>query len=365
MLSWRRIVYIPLLLGITGCGVFQHTDHFSAHEIAFADLSGWAADDQAQALQVFTLSCPILAKKPSAATGSSHIQISQEVWNSICDEALHVPPMNSEQARAFFERRFTPFRITNNGKENGLFTGYYEPVLYGSRKKGGDFLYPLYMPPPELESRNLSHEEIDHGGLAKKQLELVWVDDPVMLFFLQVQGSGRIRFKDGTEMPIGYAGKNGHNYESLGKIMGDEGLIPKDQINFFTLRQWLYDHKDKAMQMMERNPSYVYFKRGNQLGAVGSVGAVLTKERSLAVDNHYIPYGLPLFLETELPSESGSAITFEQTLIAQDTGGAIKGPVRGDIFFGAGDDAEYLAGNMHGRGIYSLLVPNEITSQLR
>ena len=203
----------------------------------------------------------------------------------------------------FFEQHFTPFRITNNGKEQGLFTGYYEPVLYGSLKKQGRYVYPLYMVPPELATHKpyYTQSEINHGALAHRGLELVWVDDPVMRFFLQIQGSGRVRLEGGKEMLVGYAGQNGHAYVSLGKIMGDEGLMDKDQINFFTLRQWLYDHPDQAMEMMERNPSYVFFKELDLSGVVGAAGAVLMPERSLAVDSKYIPYGLPLFMETELP----------------------------------------------------------------
>jgi membrane-bound lytic murein transglycosylase A len=146
--------------------------------------------------------------------------------------------------------------------------------------------------------------------------------------------------------------------------MGDEGYLPKDQINFFTLRQWLYDNPAEAQRLMERNPSYVFFKPLTQSGPVGSVGNVLVPQRSLAVDPKHIPYGLPLFLETQLPSRSGTATPFNRIMLAQDTGGAIRGPVRGDIFFGPGEDAEYMAGFMKGRGVYSLLVPREIQSQI-
>ena len=160
-------------------------------------------------------------------------------------------------------------------------------------------------------------------------------------------------------------GIRGNDKIALKKLlndMGDEGLIPKDQINFFTLRQWLYTHPEQAFAMMERNPSYVFFHRVDTAGPVGAAGAVVTPRRTLAVDSRYIPYGMPLFLDVDLPPWPGSdkGTPFDRLMIAQDTGGAIRGPVRGDIFFGAGDEAEYLAGYMKGRGVYSLLVPREV-----
>lgn len=148
--------------------------------------------------------------------------------------------------------------------------------------------------------------------------------------------------------------------------MGEENILPKDQINFFTIRQWLYDHPAEAIKLMQRNPSYVFFKILDREGAIGSVGAVLTPWRSMAVDNRFIPYGLPIYLETELPAMPGAGVAtpFKRVMVAQDTGGAIRGPVRGDIFFGTGSSAEYMAGYMKGRGVYNLLVPKESAHQL-
>jgi len=363
----RRLWFVPLLLWCSGCALFQ-ADHFGAYPVSYSDLSGWTADDHAQALTTFTATCPFLTVKAREKSSGSGLRVSRDVWRSLCNDALAIPVGNSEQARLFFETRFIPFRVTNNGKDRGLFTGYYEPVLFGSRQKKGKFIYPLYMAPADLAHRTpyYTHAEIDHGVLRHRGLELVWVDDAVMLFFLQIQGSGRVRLVEGGEMPVGYAGQNGRPYVSLGKYMGDAGLLPKDDINFFTIRQYLYDHPGQAFDIMEHNPSYVFFKRLDQAGAIGAAGAVLTPQRSLAVDNKYIPYGLPLFMETDLPALPGGSPTwFHRTLIAQDTGGAIRGPVRADVFFGNGNEAEYLAGYMKGHGVYSLLVPKEIAGQLQ
>jgi len=364
----RRFSVLSLVLCCTACAFFKPSDHFEAHEISFNDLSGWQDDHQSEALAAFVAGCPLLMTKTQAPSPSSELKVPQSVWQSLCDEAKRVSPENNDQARLFFEQRFVPYRVANNGRERGLFTGYYEPMLYGSPTKRGDFIYPLYIAPPDLENKKpyFTRAEIDKGALDGRKLELIWVDDPVMLFFLQIQGSGIVRMAHGREIQVGYAGKNGQPYVSLGKIMGDKGLIAGDQINFFSLRQWLYQHPDQAFDVMERNPSYVFFHQLNTNGVVGAAGTVLTSQRSLAIDNHYIPYGLPLFLETELPpTQSTSVLPFHRLMVAQDTGSAIRGPVRGDIFFGAGEGAEYMAGTMKGHGVYSLLVPKEITSQLQ
>lgn len=362
-----RIISVCALLAVSGCSFFKPADHFESRAVAFETLAHWQDDNHAQALDAFIASCPALQSKSRSGTSGSGIQVEPSLWQSLCADAMRVPSGNNLMAREFFERRFIPYRIANNGKENGLFTGYYVPTLYGSAQPKGQYVYPIYQAPAELKTKKpyFTHADIAGGALKGRGLELVWVDDPVMLFFLQIQGSGRVRFADGREMLIGYAGQNGHAYASLGKIMGDEGLLPKDQINFYTIRQWLYDHPERAFELMQRNPSYVFFKRLDKTGVVGAVGAVLTKQRSLAVDNRYIPYGLPLFLETELPAlPDASPTLFHRLVIAQDTGGAIKGPVRGDIFFGEGSESEYLAGYMKGRGVYSLLVPKEMTDQM-
>lgn len=354
---------ITLLLALGGCGFFRQADHFESHSVSFDELQGWNDDRHAQALATFLASCPGLMNKPRPATGGSGLRLNKDIWRSLCEDAAGVPPGNDAEARRYFERRFTPYRIANNGRERGLFTGYYVPTLYASRKRGGDYKYAIYQPP--VGQPSYTHAEIDRGALAGQRLELLWVDDPVMLFFLHIQGSGRVRFEDGSQMLIGYAGQNGYPYASLGKIMGDEGLLPKDQINFYTIRQYLYDHPAQAFDLMQRNPSYIFFKRLDRQGAVGAAGSVLVPQRSIAVDARYIPYGLPLFMETDLPATPNApAVPFHRLVIAQDTGGAIKGPVRADIFFGEGADAEYLAGFMKGQGVYSLLVPREIAGQL-
>ncbi|NBX02867.1 MAG: murein transglycosylase [Alphaproteobacteria bacterium] len=364
--AFRRVAALSLLFLSTACSFMGESDRFGAREVTFDQLEGWHQDDHLAALKTFNISCPVLARKPRDAKGSD-IEISKATWRSLCaDGEKAALSGNSATARQFFEKRFTPFRINNNGKEKGLFTGYYEPMLYGSRHKTKAFKYPVYALPADIKKPYYTHAQIQKGALKNRGLELAWVDDPVMLFFMQIQGSGRIRLNDDSVMHVGYAGQNGYEYQSLGKIMGDENLLPKDKINFFTIRQWLYDNPTKAIELMSRNPSYVFFKAMDREGAVGAVGVVLTPRRSIAIDSKYIPYGLPVFMETTLPaSQTAPESEFNRTMVAQDTGGAIRGPVRADIFFGVGETAEYMAGYMKGRGTYNLLVPKEAASQLK
>jgi membrane-bound lytic murein transglycosylase A len=341
-------------------------ERFEAREVRFDELEGWAADDHTKALETFIPSCEVFARKARKRSEGSNLAITESTWRSLCDEA-NWSRGNPMQAKHFFESRFVPFRVANRGKEEGLFTGYYEPVLYGSFTRHGDFKYPLHAAPPELKTSKpyYTHAEINNGALKGRKLELLWVDDPVMKFFMQIQGSGRVRLENGRELFIGYADGNGHPYVGLGKVMRDRSLLPSDQINFFTIRQWLYENPREAFALMEENPSYIFFKL-RDVPAVGAAGVKLTPQRSLAIDSRYIPYGLPLFLTVDLPAQPGQPpVRLSQLMVAQDTGGAIRGPVRGDIFFGPGLEAEYMAGYMKNRGIYTLLVPKEAAGSLR
>ncbi len=358
----QKSLFAVLLLSLLAA--CTQPDKFGAREITYADLPGWEEDKHEEALATFITSCEVLSRKARDVSTGSNLQLDETLWKSLCDEAKWAQT-NPAQARFFFESRFVPFRVNNNDREQGLFTGYYEPMLYGSTRKGGDFQYPLHMAPPELKNNKpyYTHAEINRGALDGRGLEMVWVSDPVMKFFMQIQGSGRVRMTDGREFFIGYADGNGHPYVSIGKVMIDEGWMEKDEVTFFSLRKWLYDNPDKAFDLMERNPSYVFFKKRKK-PATGSIGVVLTPMRSIAVESRHIPYGLPVYMEAVLPPEE-NPVSFNRLMIAQDTGGAIKGPVRADIFFGPGSDAEYYAGNMKNRGFYNLLVPKEIASSLR
>ncbi len=363
---WAKYAALLLLPLLAACAA--PSEKLTLAPASFADLHGWQTDRHDEALAAFMRNCEALLKRnPQVISGQGLLAAPASVWQEPCRAAQQVETGEPEAARLFFENYFRPFRASNNGKEQGLFTGYYEPDLSGSLKPTARHQCPLYRLPPDLakDKPYLTRAEIESGALKGKGLELLWTDDPVGLFCLQVQGSGRVRLSDGRMVRVGYAGKNNQPYVSLGKLMGDRGLIPKDQVNFFTIRQWLRAHPREAKALMQENSSYVFFRTLEEEGAIGGSGAVLTPQRSLAVDVRYIPYPTPLFLETTPPQTDVSpAAPFERLMIAQDTGGAIRGPVRGDVFFGPGAQAEMLAGMMKQRGRYTLLLPNALAQKI-
>ncbi|HYB11112.1 MAG TPA: MltA domain-containing protein, partial [Alphaproteobacteria bacterium] len=277
------------------------------------------------------------------------------------------------------EKWLKPFRAGNNGSADGLFTGYYEPELQGSRQAGGRFTVPLYGRPDDLVTVDLgefddslkgkhvaghvsggalkpyaTRAEIEAGAIAGKARELFWVDDPVELFFLQIQGSGRVILEDGTVVRVGYVAQNGRSYRSIGKILVDRGDMPLEAVNLQSLKEWLRAHPSEAKSLMDQNASYVFFREMSGDGPKGAEGVALTPGRSLAVDPKFVSYGVPIWLDIESPKK-GERI--QRLVVAQDTGGAIKGPVRGDLFWGFGSEAEAMAGVMRSQGSYYLFLP--------
>lgn len=355
MRTRRRVTWLLPLLWLAGCA-FGPSQELKLSPTRFDAVPGWTGDDHTAALKSFGRSCLAILEQPSQAmVGSGKLRAPAAVWQDVCREAMDT---EIGKAREFFETRFTPY-VAEGG---GLFTGYYEPLLYGSRKRHGRYQTPVYRLPFDVENGvpYYSRAEIERGALKKRHLELLYVSDPVMLFFAHIQGSAKVKIAGGGTIRIGYAGKNNHPYVSLGRVLKEMGEL--DEVNFFTLRDWLHDHPDRAKEVMQKNPSYVFFKQLPAYGGpIGAEGVPLTPERSLAVDARFIPYGMPLFMHTALPETAQAAAKpFNQLVIAQDTGGAIKGPVRGDIFFGSGARAEYLAGMMNDHGTYVVLVPNRI-----
>jgi peptidoglycan lytic transglycosylase A len=269
-----------------------------------------------------------------------------------------------------------------------LFTGYYEPVLNGSRRRSARYPVPLHVAPPELRRVDLgrfnpdlagyaiygrvadgefvpyySRAEIEDGALAGRRLELLWVDDPIAKFFLQIQGSGQVRLDDGEVVRVGYASQNGQPYRAIGRDLVESGALRQDEVSLQSIRAWLEAHPQAAAAMMARNPSYIFFREHPELaasdGPLGSEGVPLTAGRSLAVDRRYLPLGAPLWLETTAPWPDGEA-PLRRLMVAQDTGGAIKGVVRGDVYWGAGASAEAVAGRMKSQGRYAILLPRAL-----
>jgi membrane-bound lytic murein transglycosylase A len=361
---------------------------FALAPVAFAALDGWTDDAADEALTAFDRSCaPILKRDPNAAFGQTPNAGSNADWQDICRAAATLGaagPVGPTAARRFFETWFQPYRVTGDGSAEGLFTGYYEPLLDGSLQPNGTSV-PLRKAPGDIISVDLSQfaedlegrrvrgridgdrlvpyfdrGEIERGALDGRALELLWVDDPIDKFFLQIQGSGLVRLADGRLLRVGYADQNGRAYRPIGRDLVEMGELSREEVSLQSIAAWLRANPDRADAVMDKNPSYVFFQLLGDAealeGPLGAQGVPLLAGRSLAVDRRYIPYGAPVWLETEAPFPDGER-PLHRLMIAQDTGGAIKGGVRGDVFWGAGDLAEHVAGHMKSRGSYFLFLP--------
>jgi membrane-bound lytic murein transglycosylase A len=357
-------------------------DRLTLTAVRFADLAGWPDDRHDEALQAFRRSCGVLPEGSGAqpfghgTSGPAFGTVAD--WRAPCAAAEGV--VDRAGARAFFERWFVPYLAANNTEATGLFTGYFEPELHGARRPSGRYQTPLYRRPDDLvmvtlglfredlKGRRIAGRvedgrlrpydrrgEIEAGSLSGRGLELVWVDDPADAFFLHIQGSGRVVLEDGSVMRVGYAGTNGHVYVAIGRELIARGEMTPDEVTMQSIRAWLGAHPDEAPALMAANPSYVFFRELEGDGPVGAQGVTLTAGRSLAVDRRFIALGVPLWLDTADPVEPERPL--RRLMVAQDTGGAIRGPVRGDVFWGFGAAAGERAGRMKGRGRCYLLLP--------
>lgn len=375
------LVLALLALGLGACASMQPG---IGRPVPWGELDGFDQESLADAWPAFEQSCVVLSS-------------SGQPWDQICTEVKLLGEADEATRRAFLRARFVPHQV-NPGPDNrdGLVTGYYEPLLEGSLKRDKRFRYALYGRPdnllvidlgdlyPELAGQRLrgrlegkrvipyfSREQINNGASPLKGKELLWVDDPVALFFLHIQGSGVVRLRDGSLVGVGYADQNGHPYKAIGAALIARDEIPREKVSLQSIRAWLRDNPDKAEELMNNNPSYVFFVlRDNvEQGPLGSLGVPLTGGRSIAVDRKYIRLGLPVWLETTLPVvEDSSApdgsqkeIGYSRLVFAQDTGGAISGAVRADLFWGRGRLAEEYAGRMKQPGKMFVLLPRPVT----
>ena len=325
--------------------------------VDFADLPGWRQDDVAAGWRAFLRGCGALRTR--------------QEWVQLCEDARAIDAQNDAEVRRFLESRLVPHRVVApDGGAQGLLTGYYEPLLRGSRIRSERYAVPLYTAPDDLVSVDLSavvpetkslrlrgrvvgrklmpywsRAEIENGSAALEGRELLWVDDPVDLFFLQVQGSGRVELEDGEIVRVGYADQNGHPYRSIGRLLVERGELGVDQASMQGIKAWGRANPEKLEALLRENPSYVFFRElpPNGDGPFGSLGVALTARRSIAVDPSVVPLGVPVFIDSTLP---GSAEPLRQLMAAQDTGGAIKGSVRADFFWGFGPEAGEQAGRM-------------------
>ena len=348
---------------------------------SFADLRGWRDDPVAAALPAFVKSCDALGKlADDTPVGPDGIAGTTADWRAPCAAAAALRDPSDDDARRFIEAQFTPFLAGNNGKREGLFTGYFEPELRGARQEGGAYTVPLLRRPPDLVMVELGQFRpawrgeriagrvvdgrlrpyadrvaIEHGALDRFHLGFLWVDDPVDAFFLGVQGSGRVRLADGTLVRVGYDGQNGWPYVAIGRLLVERGAMAKEDVSLAAIRAWIAAHPAAGKALMDENPSYVFFRELHGDGPIGAEGVVLTAGRSLAIDPAFLPLGVPVWLDL---AQDGRVL--RRLVVAQDTGGAIRGPVRGDLFWGFGAQAEAEAGRMRAEGAYYLLLPKRL-----
>ena len=306
--------------------------------LSFDQLQGWARDDHAAAFDVFLETCPDLDAPD---------------WRSLCALAQSQDRAN---ARAFFELFFRPVLIEDGA--DALFTGYFEPELNGSRVPTGRYRHPVYRMPPEARAANpwLTRRDILTSGVMQgRGLEIAWVDDPVELFFLQIQGSGRIRLPDGGMLRVGYGGANGHPYRSIGVELVRRGIFAAHQVSAAVIQNWVRQNGAAGEELLFHNPSYVFFREVNEVpadkGPLGAMNRSVTTLRSIAVDPAYHPLGAPVWIEKD------GETPMRRLMIAQDTGSAIKGAQRADIFFGTGDVAGREAGRLRDPGRMVTLLP--------
>ena len=310
-----------------------------ARLLRFAELDGWAEDDHAAALEVFLNTCPDMADGE---------------WSRLCAVAQNRP-----NARTFFELFFRP--VMFGGEEPALFTGYFEPELDGSRVRTSRFRFPVYRLPPEVTGLWHSRREIENDALLEgRGLEIAWVDDSVELFFLQIQGSGRIRLPDGSVIRVGYGGRNGHEYRSVGQELVRRGVYQAHQVSAQVIRNWVRRNPEAGRQLLHHNASYVFFReirtRNASDGPLGAMNRSITTMRSIAVDPDFTPLGAPVWIEKD------GADPLRRLMIAQDTGSAIQGPQRADIFYGPGDEAGLEAGRIRDPGRMIVLLPIELAN---
>ena len=356
----------------------------------YRDLPGWEQSDPRAALAALRRSCHVLANEPPSApmTGAGYAG-TLALWQSAC-ASLPQGPQSPEGARLWFEHHFLPAEIEAGGHRRGLLTGYYEPEIAARRRREGAFKIPVYGRPSDLVTVDLgrfrqrwrgrylfgrllggelmpypSRSMITGKGLAAAPV-LFWTNDPVALFFLQVQGSGRVRFGNGSVFRVDYAGQNGRPYTAIGRILVHMGALSPAQLSLEGIRAWLRHHPRQAPRIMDRDASYVFFRLAPlshaNLGPVGTEGVPLTAKASLAVDPRIHPLGIPFYVVAP-PPHQGSA-PLRQLLIAQDTGGAIKGALRGDVFWGFGAGAEELAGAMKVQARFFVLLPPPLWRQM-
>jgi membrane-bound lytic murein transglycosylase A len=356
--------------------------------VEWADLDGWTSDDHAAAFAAFLGSCRTLQNRHRQARELTAIPAALK---DICEAARQAIPLDQEGTKKFFEDHFRPIRINKLGDTDGFLTGYYEPIIAGSRVPTGNFTAPLYRRPPNLVPagrRKLGEAfpskggfvgrrvgrrkivpyydrgQIEDGALDGWHLEICYLHDQVDVLFAQIQGSARVKLEDGTILRVNYDSHNGWPYTPVGRVLAEQKLMTRDQVSMQSIRDWMEANPEQAKEIRRQNKSYVFFRitdLATEDEAVGGQGVRLMPGRSIAIDRALHAYGTPFFIQAELPIANQKVGTkFDRLMIAQDTGSAIVGPARADIYFGAGDEAARIAGRIKNPGVFVMLLPREL-----
>ena len=397
----RSFIAFAFALVMAACSApeEQAEDELSVRLLTFDELSGWRVDELHGALAAFQASCPKLTNTKNTRVAMRDMSAD---WRRLCQIA---DEQGAAGARAFFETHFTPVlleppgpgwfaRLKGQKKSTALFTGYYEPELAASPSPNEIHSAPVLSRPDDLIHVDLGRFKADltgdsiagrvvngrlepyadraaiiAGEIADRSQTIAWVD-PVELFFLQIQGSGRLRFDNGDVYRVGYDGKNGHPYTAIGRVLVERGEMPLENVSLQSIKAWLAANRGEvADELLAQNASYVFFRSSHisdpLVGPVGAQGVALTPERSVAVDRRYYPLGAPVWIEMDTPGpEGGAQRSLERLFVAQDVGGAIKGAQRADLFWGAGAYAEEMAGKLRGKGRLVVLLPQEMATAL-
>jgi membrane-bound lytic murein transglycosylase A len=338
----------------------------------FDAVPGWNEDTQSEAWSAFLRTCTVLQSQPA--------------WQKTCAAAAAVDGSDSAAVRRFFETLFTAYQVVNpDGSLEGTITGYYEPLIRGSRQRSAAYRYPIYGVPDDLLVVDLSdvvpdlkhmrlrgrlegrrvvpywpRADIEAGKAAVQGHELLWTDDAIELFFLQIQGSGRVRLDSGETIRLSYADQNGYPYRSVGRVLVEQGELTLDQASMQGIKAWAQRNPERLAQLLNQNASYVFFRETSAAtdGPTGALGVPLTAGRSIAVDARAIPLGAPAFVSTSWP---GTGAPLRRLMLAQDTGGAIRGAVRADFYWGSGAEAGATAGRMRQSGQLWVLLPKDFS----
>ena len=360
----KILVFLLFVIFFTSCSVkYDKIEHSQANlkKVSFSQLDNFENDNLDLALEVFQKACKKSYKK--------------ELFEEVCEKSKNV-----ENSKEFFTTNFTPYKLFDDeGEDKGVITGYFEPLLLGSLTKDDIFKYPVYAVPDDLVTVDLSsiypklkkyrlrgriegnrlvpYDARDEIGVDEDKKILAYVDNKIDLYFLHIQGSGKIKLTNGDIINIGYANQNGQRYKSIGKYMIRNGYIGSKtdyEASVQGMKKWFSDNPEKVDEVLNHNPSYIFFEKRAQ-GATGSLGVELTAKRNLAVDTRYITLGMPVFINTKNPVTNEK---INQLMVAADTGGAIKGKIRADFFWGFAKRAENYAGRMKEEGELYILVPN-------